>query len=552
MLFNSFEFLVFFILVIALYRLLRRNFRLQNVLLLFTSYIFYGWWDSRFLFLIVLSTITDYCAGLVIEKGVLKKSQRFYASLYVLISVFLFIILQWNNIQFDIRRLSFTFDPILKWTSFEQGVLIATLALLILGNLAYPFVVKVNIKTRRKIFLISSIIVNLSLLGFFKYYNFFIDSFVDFSTEVLNYTPDIRSLSIILPVGISFYTFQTMSYTIDVYRNELKASDNILEFGTYVAFFPQLVAGPIERGKQLLPQFRKPRSILTKDERLYSYWLITWGFFKKMVVADNMAMIVNNIFEPYDQGMTVLPENGFIIIIGILAFAFQIYGDFSGYSDIARGVAKLMGFDIMLNFNLPYFAISPSDFWRRWHISLSSWLRDYLYIPLGGNRIGKFNTYRNLFLTMLLGGLWHGAAWTFVIWGIYHGFILIAYRILNIDYKFRHRKRWQSLILMIIMFGLTCMGWLIFRAQNLTTIWVFIKAVFILLNDFHGCIPFLGDLAFFTWFLILFQFIQYYTKLLYPIKKFHWFIRLNIWIYIILSIIVLTPSVKIEFIYFAF
>ena len=270
-------------------------------------------------------------------------------------------------------------------------------------------------RRRRVLFMTASVVSNLTVLGFFKYYNFFADSFVGIAHSLFGMTPSEWTLRIILPVGISFYTFQSLAYTIDVYRKKVDPVEQYLTVATCLSFFPLLVAGPIERPGHLFPQFMKPRSI-TWERWREGMWLIFWGLFKKVVVADNVATIVKAVFGPYDGSAPshLVPHDGLRLLIGVYAFAFQIYGDFSGYSDIARGTARLMGFNIMLNFNLPYFATSPSDFWQRWHISLSTWLRDYLYIPLGGNRHGEKKTYRNLSLTMLLGGLWHGAAWTFL------------------------------------------------------------------------------------------------------------------------------------------
>ena len=552
MLFNSFDFLVFFLIVFGLYYAFKNNLKVQNLLLLVSSYLFYGWWDARFLFLIVLSTLTDYCAGIMISTGKLSLKQRLITSGYLIVSVFLFIIISWKNIGFDILNFKIDLSSAISWGENEKKIVIGSLILVAIANIVYPVFKRFKINSRQKIFLIISVLVNLSLLGFFKYYNFFIESFVDFSKSVFGYSPNIWSLNIILPVGISFYTFQTMSYTIDVFRKELDASTDFIEFATYVAFFPQLVAGPIERGKHLLPQFRKVRTIAKNGDFRDSLWLIVWGLFKKMVVADNMATIVNNIFGPYDGGLTTIPHNAVVTIIGILAFAFQIYGDFSGYTDIARGTAKLMGFDIMLNFNLPYFAMSPSDFWRRWHISLSTWLRDYLYIPLGGNRKGTFSTYKNLFLTMLLGGLWHGAAWTFVIWGAYHGLILILYRLANIDKVIKTFSKLSKLGMIIFMFMLTCIGWLIFRAQNISTITLFLKSIFVSSYDFVTAIEPLKNFIFYGWFLIVFQFIQYFTGNLFPQNSMHKLLRLHIWLIVIFSILFLSAREAHEFIYFAF
>ncbi len=309
----------------------------------------------------------------------------------------------------------------------------------------------------RKRLLLVSLITNLTILGFFKYFNFFADSAQDI-LAALGFHLEAWKLQIVLPVGISFYTFQSLSYTVDVYRGDLKPARSLLDFALYISFFPQLVAGPIERATHLLPQVENPRTLSWERAREAS-WLILWGLFKKVVIADNLAVVADSVFN----GQT--PLTTLYVLVGVYAFAFQIYGDFSGYSDMARGLARLMGFDLMLNFNNPYFARNPSDFWRRWHISLSTWLRDYLYIPLGGNRKGERRTYINLSLTMLLGGLWHGAAWTFVVWGAYQGLLLAAHRAWKGEERKSHQGR--NPLAVIGMFHLACIGWLLFRAQTL-------------------------------------------------------------------------------------
>lgn len=320
---------------------------------------------------------------------------------------------------------------------------------------------------RRKRLLIASIITNLGILGFFKYFGFFMENFQvlmeSFGLEFHAYT-----MAIILPVGISFYTFQSMSYTIDIYRGKLEPCRNSLDFALYVSLFPQLVAGPIERATHLVPQVLNERK---RSLEMYceGFHLILWGLFKKVVIADNMAAIVDPIFAN-ETGLSFGQ-----VVVGTVAFAFQIYGDFSGYSDIARGVAKTLGFDLMVNFNLPYLATSPQDFWRRWHISLSTWLRDYLYISLGGNKKGPRRTYVNLAMTMVLGGLWHGAAWTFVIWGIYQGALLAIHRsqadrLAGLAPAGRIARSVWKWVCIGFMFLLTLYGWLIFRAESFTQI----------------------------------------------------------------------------------
>lgn len=385
MTFNSWEFCFLFLAVFISYYLLSSKYKSQNLMLLVASYIFYGAWDWKFLFLLIASTVVDYCVALKITKTDSERQRRFY--------------------------------------------------------------------------LITSCIYNLGTLCFFKYFNFFIDSAENLAS-LLGLQVDIKALNIILPLGISFYTFQSMSYAIDVYRKKIVPLKNPLDFALYIAFFPQLVAGPIERATHFIPQLIQSRST-TGNQYVEGAWLILFGLFKKIVVADNLGIYVDQVFSSSDL------ISGGSALLAIYAFSFQIYGDFSGYSDIARGLAKLLGFELMLNFNRPYLAVNPSDFWRRWHISLSTWLRDYLYIPLGGNRHGQFNTYRNLMLTMILGGLWHGAAWTFVLWGAYHGTILILHRWWFVDrnVSLPTNQVWHYLSI-VGMFHLACFGWLLFRATS--------------------------------------------------------------------------------------
>lgn len=320
----------------------------------------------------------------------------------------------------------------------------------------------------RKGFLFFAVFINLGILGFFKYFNFFVTSF-DRLTGWFGFSFQPHLLHIILPVGISFYTFQALSYVMDVYRKELEPTRSFRDHALFVSYFPQLVAGPIMRARDLLPQILASRK-LSLAKFYEGFYLIFWGLFLKIFVADNLARIVNPVFA--DQG----PYNAGRVIIALYAFAFQIFCDFAGYSNIARGLGKCMGFNIMINFNLPYFATNPSDFWRRWHISLSTWLRDYLYIPLGGNKKGQLATYRNLAITMLLGGLWHGAAWTFVIWGAYHGLLLIVHRLLKPllaripDPKNAVMAKMWFFLRVIFFFHLTCIGWLIFRAGSIRQI----------------------------------------------------------------------------------
>lgn len=393
MLFNSLDFAIFLPIVFILYWFItNRNLKLQNLLIVFASYLFYGWWDWRFLCLILFSTLIDYLIGC---------------------------------------RLS---------------------------NEEKPF--------NRKILLWISITVNLGFLGFFKYYNFFLDNFINAFT-FFGMELNARSLNIILPVGISFYTFQTLSYTIDVYKRKLEPTRDFIEFAAFVCFFPQLVAGPIERATNLLPQFQKKR-VFSSDNAIKGIRLILWGLFKKVVIADAVAPSVDEIFNSYQS----YPSS--ILILGAVLFSFQIYCDFSGYSMIARGVSKMFGFELMINFNFPYFSRNIGEFWRRWHISLSTWFRDYLYIPLGGSRGSKSMVIRNVLIIFLVSGFWHGANWTFIAWGGIHALLFIPSVILDKNRKFTgdiqlnkfYLLRFRDLFMILKTFSLATLCWIFFRADD--------------------------------------------------------------------------------------
>jgi D-alanyl-lipoteichoic acid acyltransferase DltB (MBOAT superfamily) len=314
---------------------------------------------------------------------------------------------------------------------------------------------------RRRLYFGLSLVVNLGILGFFKYFNFFIGSAADL-LERLGFQSNVPTLRVLLPVGISFYTFHGISYTFDVFRRHIEPTRDLLTFAVFVSFFPQLVAGPIGRAHLQLPQFEHPRRRPDRDQVMTAVFLILQGLVKKIVIADALAPYVNRAFaSPLSAGWVDL-------LVGAYAFALQIYGDFSGYSDVARGSARLLGVELPRNFNQPYLARNITEFWQRWHISLSTWLRDYLYVPLGGNRGSKVRTYRNLFLTMLIGGLWHGAAWTFVVWGAYHGALLVAHRALaRQPQPASSRFRLQDIAPAIGTFHLVCIGWVIFRASSI-------------------------------------------------------------------------------------
>lgn len=404
MLFNSIEFAIFLPSVFLIYWFVFKNsLGNQNIFLTGASYVFYGWWDWRFLLLILSSSIVDFVLG---QKLMEQKDE-----------------------------------------------------------------------SKRKYLLTISLCFNLGLLFIFKYFNFFIDSFVELS-EFLGLQANEFSLKLILPVGISFYTFQTLSYTIDVYRKDVKATNNLFAFLAYVSFFPQLVAGPIERSKNLLPQFLNKRKF---DSAKAGDGLrqILWGLLKKVVIADNCALTVNQIFSDYSS------LSASTLLLGAILFAFQIYGDFSGYSDIAIGTGRLFGINLMKNFSFPYFSRDIAEFWRRWHISLSSWFKDYVYIPLGGSRDSRIKTVRNVFIIFLVSGLWHGANWTFVIWGLLNAIYFLPLLLLeknrvntNVIAEGKILPNLRELSQVLITFLLTCFAWIFFRAETVVDALLYCKRTF--------------------------------------------------------------------------
>tara|TARA_R110002074_G_scaffold14142_4_gene49405 strand:- start:371 stop:1789 length:1419 start_codon:yes stop_codon:yes gene_type:complete len=403
MLFNSVDFLLFLPSVFLLYWFVFKKIKFQNLFILFASYLFYGWWDWRFLFLILASTLVDYSIGLLLDKSIENK--------------------------------------------------------------------------KRKYLLYTSLVFNLGLLGIFKYYNFFIDNWI-YAWSEIGITMHKDSINIIIPVGISFYTFQTLSYTIDVYKKKIDPTKNFIAFASFVSFFPQLVAGPIERASNLLPQFFKKREF-SYQLASSGMKLILWGFFKKIVIADNCAVFANDIFNNYQD------QSGTTLALGAVYFAFQIYGDFSGYSDIAIGVARLFGFKLMRNFNYPYFSRDIAEFWRRWHISLSTWFRDYLYIPLGGSRGSKYKKVRNVLIIFIVSGFWHGANWTFITWGalnaVYFLPLLLTNRNRNnTDHvsKNSHLPSIKTIFQILVTFCLTTFAWIFFRAENMTIALDYINRMF--------------------------------------------------------------------------
>ena len=486
MAFNSVEFFVFLVTTYLLYRIL--PFRGQNIMLLIASYVFYGWWDVNLLFLIILSTVIDFYCGAMIESGRLSRVNRYLAFWSVILAALAFDTLRWDAIQIrtDPIAMSVEWSQLFPTSGTGWLVAIGTLTLVAIANLLHPRFVAIKEQKRRKLFLWVSICANLGILGFFKYFNFFIDSALGV-IRAIGIPTESQHLNIILPAGISFYTFKAISYAVDVYKGKMKASYNFLDFALFWAFFPPLLAGPIDRASHLLPQISNPR-LLSFQQSVEGLFLILFGLFKKVAIADGVAGSVNAIYE------TTGAVSWIDVVLATFLFAVQIYCDFSGYSDIGRGVSKLFGIELMLNFDLPYLSKNPSEFWRRWHISLSTWLRDYLYIPLGGNRQGERKTYRNLMIAMVLGGLWHGAAWNFILWGFYQGTLLCVYRAFVPNTKEQKFSN-QGLNLLsegattLFFFAIVCYGWLLFRATNLGQVIGFTKILFLDWGNFSLSMP---------------------------------------------------------------
>lgn len=389
---------MFLPIVFAIYWLLRNHLKLQNAFVVLASYVFYGWWDWRFLILIAFTSFGSWGSGLLIGKE-------------------------------------------LK----NEGV---------------------N-ELKKKGWLTANIVLNLGILAVFKYYDFFVSEF----GELFGVNTESLLLRVILPVGISFYTFQALSYSIDVYRGKIKPTKDIIAFFAFISFFPQLVAGPIERATNLLPQFLQKRTF-SYEQGMDGMRQILWGLFKKIVVADNCAVYVNQVWETYDT------QSGSTLLLAAILFTFQIYGDFSGYSDIAIGTAKLFGIKLMRNFNNPYFSRDIAEFWRRWHISLTSWFRDYVYIPLGGNRRGLLRTIFNTFVVFLICGLWHGANWTYLVWGLFN--VLLFLPLIRLGKSKRYKDAplvWKQLPQMLLTFVLVTIGWIIFRAPSMAEAWSYVCAM---------------------------------------------------------------------------
>ncbi len=551
--YTSLSFWLMFFVILAVYW--RLGHRRQNHLLLLSGYFLYGLWDHRFLFLILTSTLINYIAGLGICGT--RIPRRRWAELFLLYEGSALLLCA--NIDYGLLGASVAQG---LWGDLGRGLPRSlqefSIPLAALGGCAayaalHPFLYRLSEKRRRVAFLAGSVAGNLAILSFFKYYDFFVSSLQALSSAVGLGAPGFVTLNLILPAGISFYTFQAMSYPIDIYRGEIKPTERLSDFALFVSFFPHLVAGPIMRAHTLLPQIQNERFLRPALVR-EGWYLILLGLFKKLVIADNMALIANRVFLPLEGGLHI-PESGLDILVGIYAFAFQIYGDFSGYSAVARGISKLLGFELVINFDNPYLAVTPSDLWRRWHISLSSWFRDYLYIPLGGNRRGEGQTVRNQIVTTALCGLWHGANLTFVLWGVYHGFLLAAARLFRVSpvaFPGALKNKIRYLFRVILMFHLICLGWLFFRADSIASIG---KLLGILVTEFR-ITAFAGSalcsIVFFCAPLFLLEVWTRGEKELGKIWNGHWSLQSGLYSYVLLMIVVFHAERTREFIYFQF
>ena len=560
MLFNSIEYLFFLPIVFAIYWLLRNHLKLQNLFVVIASYVFYGWWDYKFLLLIAFTSLCSYASGILIDRG---KQQHGISQSPTSDSPNIDLQSAREQAPGQTTAQSCTADT-LPDTSQKHASLTKNIK---------------NINSA-KAWMITNIVINLGILATFKYYDFFVREFgalFGISTESL-------LLRIILPVGISFYTFQALSYSIDVYRKKIEPTRDIVAFFAYVAFFPQLVAGPIERATNLLPQFLQKRTF-NYEQGVDGMRQILWGLFKKIVVADNCAMYVDQVWATYDT------QAGSILLLAAILFAFQIYGDFSGYSDIAIGTAKLFGIRLMRNFNNPYFSRDIAEFWRRWHISLTSWFRDYVYIPLGGShpiiikennpentlhennqennlfeskpKISKniFSAYinnielrkklivvRNVMIVFLICGLWHGANWTYLVWGLYNVLLFLPLILLGKSKRYKDAPLvWKQLPQMLLTFVLVTIGWIIFRAPSLSDAWGYVSV----LPNMSGEVP---TLPITQWIGIIFG--------LLTMIAFEWSYRNSDqapvphrwWVYYVLVAAIwwYAPSFSTDFIYFQF
>ncbi len=487
MLFNSFEFALFFSVVFFIYwAILSKNYKTQNLFLILSSYFFYSWWDWRFLSLIIFSSFSDFIIAHKIDKSTDKQKRIYYLKL--------------------------------------------------------------------------SIILNIGLLAFFKYFNFFIDNFI-IALDSIGLQTNSSTIKIILPIGISFYSFQTLSYTIDVYKNKIKPTNDIMAFFAFVSFFPQLVSGPIERARNLLPQFCKKRKFVIEMSS-DGVRQILLGLFKKIVIADNCAIHVEDIFDNFSE------YSGVRLLLGAIFFAFQIYCDFSGYSDIAIGTAKLLGFSLMQNFSFPYFSRNIGEFWTRWHISLSTWFRDYLFIPLGGSKSGKWLSLRNIFIVFLVSGFWHGPNWTFIAWGFVHSIFYAIYSMKSEKNIYKNKMLCaeglipsiKEIFQMGITFTIVTISWIIFRADKMSTAVDYLGQLYLeifsinahLMEVMYSELYYYQTTILFILLFVMVEWLQRNEKHALEISRLPTIIRTSIYNFLLIMILFFGTYENNEFIYFQF
>jgi alginate O-acetyltransferase complex protein AlgI len=555
--FNSAAFALLLGLVLVFYYSLR-DYRRQNLMLLVAGMIFYATWDYRFLFLLLYSASVDYIGGLgIVGERLRPRNALPFVGVMVTATILLLSPIDWASVGAVVLphdAFSGGWSEPLRWRGLwlaggswlNVGAACAALVVLALTTIVGY---RLPEASRPKYFVAVSMVANLALLGFFKYFDFFVSSAASL-LGAMGLGEHNWVLGIVVPAGISFYTFQAMSYTIDVYRGHLAPTHYFPDYLLFVSFFPHLVAGPIQQANWLLPQLQRPR-VFDWNVAQAGAFLIGWGLFKKIFIADNLAPLVS---ATYTEAANLTGPD---VLFATYAFALQIYSDFSAYSDIARGTSRLLGIELTLNFNLPYIATNPQEFWRRWHISLSSWLRDYLYLPLGGSRGGTLLTYRNLLLTMILGGMWHGARMNFVLWGTYQGALLCGHRLLQpylerITPSDARARRVLHVLSWVIFFHLTCYGWLLFRAESGHRILTMTAALPVGWGEVSMSMGILARVLWRVWPLLLMQLFQARTRNLLVALTWPWPVRTALYVCIFYLVVIFGAIDGVPFIYFQF
>jgi alginate O-acetyltransferase complex protein AlgI len=555
--FNSAEYALLLGVVLVLYYALRDK-RRQNLMLLATGLYFYASWDYRFLFLLMYSASVDYVGALgIVGERPTRRNGFTLAAAMIAATFILCSPIDWVGLRSFLLPRQALAGGWIESNNWHGLFVVAgnwrncVAAFAALGVLGATTTVGYWLPRERqqKYFLCVSMVVNLALLGFFKYFDFFVAS-ASSALQSLGFGDHSWALGIIVPAGISFYTFQAMSYTIDVYRGLLAPTNHFTDYLLFVSFFPHLVAGPIQQATWLLPQLQRPRTF--DWNRFQSgVYLIGWGLFKKIFIADNLARSVKAV---YAAGAN---PTGPEILFATYAFALQIYSDFSAYSDIARGTSRLLGIEITINFNIPYVATNPREFWKRWHISLSTWLRDYLYLPLGGNRGGAAFVYKNLLLTMILGGMWHGARMNFVFWGVYQGALLCVYRLIEpyverIEPVHPLARRLFTIGCWFLFFHLVCYGWLLFRAESAAQILAMTRGLAAGWSNLTVHFGLLARVVWFTWPLLAMQYFQVRKNNLLVALTWPWPVRAGVYVLLFYLVVIFGSIDGVQFIYFQF